>query len=149
MIFLDTLTAPDHSHYLSAIREGSKQEVYLIALIPVLCVSGPLHKVEMSDNIEIENFSKSAKFVATRTYLEQWPGDLAQRAILAGAGYPVLLASISDLMAVLDYAYGMIRASAHVITEQGRNNAFNQLPLQVATVDEILGFISSVTQDPV
>jgi hypothetical protein len=147
--FLHNLTAEDHRHYLTGISRGtSTQDVYVMALMPVLCVSGPLHKVEMSAEVEIERFSSSVDFVASRVHLEQWPGDLAERAIMRGAGYPVILTSIAKLASTFLYVHGMARATAYAVEQLGLKGIADTLPLELAVTDELRAYAASVEQDP-
>jgi hypothetical protein len=147
--FLHSLTADDHGIYLTGISKGTtKQDVYVMALIPVLCVSGPLHKVEMSAEVEIERFASSVDFVANRVHLEQWPGSLKDKAIMRGAGYPVILTSISKLSATLRYVHGMARATAYAIEQLALRGVADLLPLELAVMDELRALVASVRQDP-
>jgi hypothetical protein len=147
--FLQNLTTEEHQQYLAGIGKDSPQDVRLMAVIPLLCVNGPLHKVEISSDVEIAGFSSSENFIASRVHLEQWPGNLTEQAIMLGAGYPVVLTRISKLAATLQYLYGMFRATVYATEQFALQGLADTLPLQLAALDELHAYFGALNQDPI
>ena len=134
---LNQLTEKEHQQYLTAISGKEPQSVDVVIYLPILCVNGPLHAVNMSAEATIDDFSR-LNTATTRVHLQKWPGAHADRAILAGPGFTVLVTSIQGLESTLQYTHGILGVTRRVLQGMGARGISNRLPLETAVVDVIL-----------